>query len=406
VDLFRIKIGTWMDGEDEFLPVYLDSSERYQHALIIGKSGTGKSTLIENWWQQDSYFRFAKILIEPHGFLAKKVWSLNRGRGVYCSIDNPVSINPMAGPYQPKTICDIIAEAVNQVIAICTPNEKFTVKMREILDKEIVSCLNDGERTLRAVHERLQRVKGDEVTRSGILARLDFIISDPVMDAILCGDNPIEWGDFIQKGETFIFDGFGMSQEKLVFTGTLISQAIKNYFRFQRPDEYRPVIIYVDECQLFVNTNFTDILKEGRKFKLSAILATQDFAVIDEKIKRVLLNVGTIIAYKLGANEASQVSRELNCQAEILQTLEKYTLAFMTPSKKGILKSPTPPIVIEYPLPTCSDRIVVRDKVTMKANWHPLQPYPQGATTNAPWEVSDNAPKHRAETPLSPNDDG
>ena len=57
----RLKIGTV-----DYVPTYIKSDERFTHILLLGKSGTGKSTFIENCWQQDSYFKNAMILIEPH----------------------------------------------------------------------------------------------------------------------------------------------------------------------------------------------------------------------------------------------------------------------------------------------------------------------------------------------------
>jgi len=361
MDLSRLKIGL----STEYIPVY--TSDRYTGILLLGKSGTGKSSTITNWWQQDCYYPFAKILIEPSGFLAQDCYSISKGKALYCSLDTPVSINPMQTPYDPNQISDNVAEALNQVIALTTPNTTFTVKMRGILDASVKWCLGNNRLSLLHVRDHIQNLRGDGETRDGIIHRLNFLLNDDRMQPILCGNNSIKWGEFIEKGQTLILDAFGMSREKMIFTGNIISQGIKNYFRYERPKVYKPLSLYVDECHLFVNFNFMDILKEGRKFKLGVVMATQDFATIDEKLARVMCNVGTLLSYRLGSREAQVIANEMgkvkadrieqvwkgnNLSEKVttfdtkteLQNLEKYHLAFMTPKTKGIVKALRPPL--------------------------------------------------------------
>lgn len=344
MDLPRLKIGYDIENK---MSVYIQ--DRYTHILLTGKSGTGKSTSIANWWEQDYFYGFAKILIDPSGFLARDCYSIGGGR--YCSQDHPISINPMQSPYSDSQISDIIAEAINQVVCITTPNQSFTVKMRGILDKAVKECLKNNRRSLLNVRDYISNLKGDGETRDGILARLNFILNDEKMERILCGNNSVEWGELIKKRQTFILDCFGMSKEKMIFAGNIITQGIKNYFRYDKPNEYLPLSIYIDECHNFINPNLFDILKEGRKYKLSCVLATQDFATIDEKMTRTMLNVGNVVSYKVGYREAQHIAKELFMTPQELQSLEKYHVAYMTPKESGIAKAPRPPLIIEKELP-------------------------------------------------------
>ena len=362
MDLPRLKIGL-----DDYVPVY--AKDRYTSILIMGKSGGGKSAWMSQAWQQDAFFPVAKVLIEPSGFLAKDCYSLSKGKAHYCSLDTPVSINPMQTPYNPNQISDNIAEALNQVIAITTPNTSFTVKMRSILDTAVKWCMGNNRRNLIAVRDYITNLKGDGETRDGVIQRLNFLLNDDRMQPILCGNQSIEWGKIIDKGETFILDAFGMSREKMIFAGNIISQGIKNYFRYERPKEYKPLALYVDECHLFVNYNILDVLKEGRKYKLGCIMATQDFATVDEKLIRVMLNVGTILSFRIGAREAQLIAREMDCEPQTLQFLEKYHLAYLTPKEKGIAKAPRPPLF---------KKLEIAKKVEPQRKskgWFPLEPY-------------------------------
>jgi len=318
--------------------------ERYTHVLLLGKSGTGKSSMIANWWKQDSYWKNSQILIEPSGFLAKDCYSISKGKALYCSLDTPISINPMQAPYNPNQISDNIAESLNQVIKLTTSNQELTVKMRAILDEAIKYCLLNNRRNLLNVRDYILNMKGNAETRDGIIQRLNFLLNDERMLPILCENNAINWGRLIANKKSFILDSFGMGREKMIFTGNLISQAIKNYFRYERPKKYEPLALYVDECHNFINYNFMDILKEGRKYKLSCILATQDMA-FDEKLVRIMLNVGNIVSFRLGAREAQMIARELNFMSQDLQFLEKYHVAFLTQSGTGAGKSPRPPFI-------------------------------------------------------------
>lgn len=365
MELARLKIGA-----DDYLPVHITDKDRYNSILIIGKSGTGKSSLLASFWEQDSFYRNAKVLIEPSGFLAQDCFSIGKGRGRYCALDSPVSINPMQQPYNHNQIVDNIAEAINQVVRHTTDgaNNSLTAKMRGILDRAIKWCLERNRKSLLHVRDYVANLKGDGETRDGIIQRLGLLLNDERLIPILCGNNAIEWGEFIQKGESLIVDCHGMGSDKMVFVGSLVSHGIKSYLRYERPKEYRPLSLMVDECHNFVNANFLDILKEGRKFKLSTILSTQDFAVIDEKMARVMLNVGTLIAFRSGNREASLISRELCIPAEEIQFLEKYHVVYKTPKESGIAKTPRPPIFKEVKPKAAEPKI-------KSSGWFQLQPF-------------------------------
>jgi len=365
VELNRLKIGVTEDMTIVWLKF------RYVHVLVIGKSGTGKSSMLLYWWYQDSFYPFSKIMIEPSGFLAEKAYALSKGNTLYCSLKTPISINPLQMPYDPNQISDNIAEALNQVISITSPgNKEMTVKMRGILDRGVKYCLAHNQKNLLNVRDWIINLqdKGTGETRDGIIQRLNFLLNDDRMLPILCGNNSVKWGELIEKGQSFIMDCFGMGAEKMIFTGNLISQGIKNYFRYERPKDYKPCTLFIDECQLFTNTNFFDILKEGRKYKLSCILATQDFSMMDEPLKHVICNVGNIVSYRLGWQEATRIARELNTTPQTLQFLEKYHVAYMTPEEVGICKAPRPPFV--------PDKKVVLEpqKKSEPLKWFPLEP--------------------------------
>jgi hypothetical protein len=270
---------------------------------------------------------------------------------IYCSLEHPIGLNPMKVPYDPNTVSDLIAECLNQVVRITSPaNMELTVKMRKILDRAVKYCLSKNRYSLENVRDEIAKMneKGISETRDGVLSRLDFLLADERLRKIICANDSIEWGKFIQQEKSLIVDMFGLSREKFVFLGNIVSQGIKSYFRFERPKVYKPLAVYMDECHNFVNYNVLDLLKEGRKFKISAVLATQDLATVDATLARVMLNVGTIIAFRLGYREATLVGQEMNIGTDTILFLEKYHVVFKTPKEVGIAKTPRPPMFQNY----------------------------------------------------------
>jgi hypothetical protein len=126
-----------------------------------------------------------------------------------------------------------------------------------------------------------------------------------------------------------------------------------------------------------VNPFLFDILKEGRKYKISCILATQDFAVIEERMARVMLNVGNIVSYRLGNREAAFVARELDIPTQDIQFIEKYHVVYLTPKGKGMAKAQRPP----YFLPKEPPVAVEPQRKAIKPSWFTLESYQAAPTT-------------------------
>jgi type IV secretory pathway VirB4 component len=327
-----------------FMPVFVKDKDRFKHVFQCGKTGTGKSLFLLYAWQNDSWTKIAKILIDPSGFLAKDAYSVMKGKAHYCSLETPISLNPMIAPYKPFQIADIIAETVNQMVAMTTPNQKFTVKMREILNAEVVKCIELGRTTLEEVKANLEAQRGNAETRDGVIARLNLILQDPDFREIICGQTTFEINRLIENQESFILDCCGMGYDKKVFVGSLLTNLVKSYFIYARPKKYQPLILVVDECHNFLSQDFSLVLKEGRKYEISAVMATTDFSSIPSSlIHTILSNVGTLICLRAGYVEASMISREFqNFTASDIQGLEKYQAVVKTPETEAIVKLPRP----------------------------------------------------------------
>lgn len=337
----RIRIGRHPD----LLPGFVEESERYGHMAIFGKTGTGKSSFILNMWNQDSYAPTAKILIDPSGILAKEAYDISGG--LFCSIDNPIGINPLSCNYHPMDIADMTIEAINQTVRASTENMPLTVKMRRVLTDAVCWCISKGRISLEAVVDRMTIAKGAPAeTVQGIVDRLNLLIQDERMKAIVCEAPPVDWGELIAKNRTLILDCSGLSEEKMTFLGALVSQSVKGYLRFNRGIKRNPVAFYIDEFQNFVNENFYTILKEGRKYKIGAVMATQDFSMIPDKLRDIILsNVRTMIVFSVGWKEASRISNEIpEMSLNDIMGVEKHHFIMKKGNEVAILEAYRPPI--------------------------------------------------------------
>jgi len=346
--LTNLKVGV----TPEFSPVKILAAGRYKGTFIAGMPGAGKSALLANFWRQDCILKTAKVLIDPSGFLAQEAYAMSGG--IYCSIDHPVGINPMMDDYDPDDIADNLIECINQVVELSTDNVKLSARMRSILREAIVWCIDRGRRRLDSVVDYIQNhSQGHQETRQSVIDRLNMFIQDKRMQTILCEAPPINWEDIIENRQTFILDCHGLSEDKMIFLGTLVTHAIKSYLRFAKKNSFKPLVLVCDECHLFINPNYFTIIKEGRKYRIATILATQDFANMPAKLSRTILsNIGTLISFRVGHAEASAIAREFTMLATAdLQTLAKYHCAFRTPSSEGIARTLAPPFVQKRTVP-------------------------------------------------------
>lgn len=364
----RLKIGL----KPNFMPAYIKDKERFLHCLLTGGTGAGKSSLLTNFWKQDSFTPVSKILTDPSGFLSRDCFSLVKGKVHYCSLDNPIGINPLIQSFDKYTLVDNLMEIINQLVIATTSNEVLTVAMRKILTEVTLTCLRKNRPRIDAIRDELEITlkKGKNVTVEALLGRLNLVCQDERVRKILCDENSILWRDVFEKGESFIMNCHGMTRDRMVIVGSCVSHAIKTYFRHTYMEKYPPVVFYVDECHNFTNPNWFDLLKEGRKYNLSVTLATQDFATIPEQFVKVILsNVGSLLLFRCGYREAFFASREFkDFSARDIQFQEKYHLVYKTPSEEGRAKTSRPPLVRKRPF-------IQKPKPRPISGWFKLKPY-------------------------------
>lgn len=327
----------------------IKTDDRRRHMYIIGKTGMGKTTLIENLILSDIHKGHGCCLIDPHGDTAEKILDFipsNRINDVIyfnpADTDYPVGFNILETENDDQK--PLIASGLMGVFKKIWP-DVWSARMEYILMNCVLALLDYPGATLLGIN----RLLVDKEYRTRVVAK----IRDPIVktfwiaefaswsekyatEAIAPVQNKV--GQFLSSSvirnivaqvKSTINLRRVMDDEKILIANLskgrigednmrllggmlvtkvqLAAQERQNMKEHERKDFY----FYVDEFQNFANESFASILSEARKFRLNLIVAHQYIEQLDEKVAAAIFgNVGTIIAMRVGAADAEAMETE------------------------------------------------------------------------------------------------
>lgn len=321
-------------------------SDRLCHTLILGQTGTGKSTLLLNMMRQDCAAGRGFCLLDPHGDLAEAVKPDLNDAAIYWDIADPncdVGYNPLsyvAEQYRPLVASGIIDAFKKQW------SDAWGVRMEHLLRFALLALLSRRGSSLADIvpmftDKAFRRVVMQSVTDVQVLAfwndeypkmnykgafdgvapianKLGAFLSNPVVRKALCTpEQPIRLRQVMDGGTPLVINlakGRLGSDVADVLGGlilSLISQAA--YTRVTlKPFERRPFVVYADEFHNFTTQSTASMLSELRKFKLGMVLAGQYTSQVERPVlDAVFGNVGTLMVFRLGAQDAPLLARQL-----------------------------------------------------------------------------------------------
>ncbi|MBS1511082.1 MAG: type IV secretion system DNA-binding domain-containing protein [Bacteroidetes bacterium] len=349
------------------IPFGIKEADRFNHIYVIGKTGTGKSTLLLNMAIADIQRGNGLCLIDPHGDIAEKILDyipqeriadtiyFNPADEEYCIAFNPLDNIPAGkehlvvagliatfkkiwidswGPrleyilryslltlcqYPGATLLDIPPLLINsdkrrKILAWCHDTyllqfwrEEFE-KYPPALKAEAISPILNKVGLFTAL-KTLRNTIGQE--------KSSFKIHE-VMDSkkiLICN---------LSKGR--------LGEDTSMILGSMLVNAIQlaaTERASQAESERIPFYLYIDEMHSFVTVSIADILSEARKYKLSLFLAHQFIEQVDEKIRAAIFgNCGTMIFFRVGAEDARALEQEIDppFKAEDLINLPRFTM--------------------------------------------------------------------------------
>lgn len=352
--------------------------DRRRHLWAIGKTGTGKSTLIANMAIDDMKKGRGVAIIDPHGDLSEIILNYvpasRMNDVVYFNPidrDRPVRLNilEVKDPAQRELVVSGIVAIFNKLYG-----HSWGPRLEYILRNSLLALSEVPGMTL----VELPRLLTDREFRRGIVAKLqdpvikryfenEFdkmppkmlqesispilnkvgqFVSSPMIRAIIeRPESSIEMEEIMNEGKILIAN---LSQGKIgEDNAALIGAMLITKFQLaamNRVDrlesERRDFYLYVDEFQNFATTSFIKILSEARKYKLNLTMANQYMAQIPIEVQKAILgNAGSIISFTIGADDARIIMKEFGdvFSDKDLVNLENYQIAvrLMVDSRSG-----------------------------------------------------------------------
>lgn len=343
--------------QDPGLPLLAPSvrlSPRYQQqsATIWGKSGSGKSKLLQSIFLQHLRLGHGVGLIEPHGDLSHDILSTLVAQGVFQEADaldrliyvdwgnGYVPFNVLAGHRDPQVAALHALEAMIRVwpelaaapmfqtlflsgVTVLARNGRpITDLYRLLTDGEfLVRCLRRTEDPL--IHyalESYQRLGRHQTEAAGSALRRAFLLSfsKPVRYSVGQPENWLDFRRLMDRGVSFIHNlGNIQDQETRNLIGALLLVQIEQAALSRAdvpPEERRPYTLLVDEWPAFAAGEKTigTILSQTRKYRLQLVLAAQSISQISSlRLVGALENCGVTISFGLGRMSAEAQARHI-----------------------------------------------------------------------------------------------
>lgn len=342
------------DARNKRVKFGIKAKDRLKHVYIIGKTGMGKSTLLENMAIQDIQNGNGMAFIDPHGGTAEKLLEYvpeNRIKDVLYfapfDMEYPISFNVMEdiGPDKRHLVVNGLMSTFEKIWV-----DAWSARMAYILQNTLLALLEYPGATLLGVNRMLsdkdyRKKVVDNITDTSVKA---FWVDEFgkwtekfIAEAIPAIQNKV--GQFTANplvrnllGQSkSTFDVRKMMDEKKILIVNLskgrvgegnasllgamlitkiylaaMSRADKNKSEIEKlPNFY----LYVDEFQSFANKSFADILSEARKYNLNLTIAHQYIEQMEEEVRNAVFgNVGTMIAFRVGAFDAEVLEKEFS----------------------------------------------------------------------------------------------
>ncbi|MEZ4103306.1 MAG: type IV secretion system DNA-binding domain-containing protein [Candidatus Paceibacterota bacterium] len=329
----------------------IKAEDRSRHVYIIGKTGMGKSTLLENMAAQDIKNGEGMCFIDPHGSaidtLLDYIPEERLNDVVYFApfdSENPISFNIL------ETVAEdqkhLVVQGLMSTFDKIWP-DTFSERMRYILSNTLLALLEYPGSTLLGVN----RMYADKGYREEIVKN----VTDPTVktfweDEFAKWDerfmreataaiqnkigqftaNPIVRNIIGQKTSSFDFREV-MDKKKILLinlskgrigeqnAGLLGGMLITKIYlaAMSRADSTKadmadlpPFFLFVDEFQNFANESFADILSEARKYKLNLTMAHQYVEQMEEEVRDAVFgNVGTTVSFRVGPLDAELLEK-------------------------------------------------------------------------------------------------
>ncbi len=354
----------------------IKTDDRRRHMYVIGKTGMGKTTLLENMILADIYAGHGCCYVDPHGDTAERLidyipsWRINDV--VYfnpADTNHPLAFNILEKNDDSGNIEDYNSKVMSGLLSIFKKvwENVWSARMEYILQNTILALLDTPGTTLLGVNRMLsdkdyrtsiiQNVKDPVVQQfwlkefaqydvkfaseavAPIQNKIGQLLTSTIMRNIVAqAKSSVNFRQLMDDQKILIVNlSKGRVGEDVmrILGGMLVTKIYMSAMeRVSVPEEERAdFYLYVDEFQNFAVESFASILSEARKYRLNLIMAHQYIAQLDQKESTavrdaVFGNVGSMVTFRIGSPDAIYLENEFMPRflPEDLINLPKYAI--------------------------------------------------------------------------------
>lgn len=353
--------------------VRITEDDRRRHLYIIGQTGTGKTVLMTEMIRQDIFSGKGVCYIDPHGDSVEEILGFvppeRMGDVIYFNpgdTGRPLGLNMLE--YDPRfpeqktfvvnelfsifqKLYGAVPEALGPIFEQYFRNSTLLV----MDDPSTGNTLLEVERVFadRAFRElklsRSQNVvvntfwreiaekAGGEAALANmapyITSKFDTFLANEIMRPIIAQErSAFNFREVMDGGKILLINlskgrlgELNSSLIGLIMVGKLLMAALS---RTDTPEsERRDFYLYIDEFQSVTTRSIATILSEARKYRLDLVIAHQFLGQLDEEIKKAVFgNVGSMIAFRIGADDAEFINQQFRpvFEAQDLLNIDNY----------------------------------------------------------------------------------
>jgi len=334
-------------GQQKIFGIRTD--DRRRHLYVIGKTGMGKTTMIENMAAADVQNMRGIAIVDPHGEYSNNILNVVPKQKINDVIyfnpsdfEHPIAFNILekVAPEHKHLVADGLVGVFKKIWA-----DSWGPRLEYILRNAILALLDYPTSTLLGVTRMLvdgsyrkkvvAKIK-DPVVRSFWVDEFNnyserfrneaiapiqnkvgqFLSTSLIRNIIGQPRSTINIREIMDQGKILIMNlSKGLiGEENSALLGAMMITKIQlaAMSRADIPeDKRRDFYLYVDEFQNFATESFAAILSEARKYHLNLIIAHQYIAQMSETVRDAVFgNVGTLICFRIGAQDAEFLERE------------------------------------------------------------------------------------------------
>ncbi len=341
-----------VDFRNKSLTFGIKEDDRTRHTYVIGKTGMGKSTFLENMIIQDINNGEGVCVMDPHGSMAEKLLDFipeSRVKDVvyFAPFDDefPIGLNVLEKVDENKKylVANGLMAAFKKLFV-----DQFSARMEYILNNIILALLENEGQTLLGVNRMLfdkeyrkfivSNVKDPTVKdfwvneyanytekttqelAPAIQNKVGQFVSNPLIRNII-GQKKTSFDIrklmdekkilIINLSKGKVGEGNANLLGSLLITKIYLAAMSRADAGPYALEKLPPFYFYVDEFQNFANESFASILSEARKYKLALTVAHQYVEQMTDEVKAAVFgNVGTMVVFRVGATDAEIFEKE------------------------------------------------------------------------------------------------